>query len=245
MGSRSNLDLVLSRFIFITTLAALIFFQRPVFAQSATQAFSLSGAHTLELTGEASLDVVPDELSFLIVIDHTAENMSKAYHHVEQQLAKVLALLADFDLPATHIQAMDFSMRTLYDYQNTRSIKGYTAQRTVSVTLDDLLIYGEMIQALSNAGSYRFEQLQLSSSNYPALEQQALTAAYQNAAEKAKAVLKASNHTLLGLVHLTELNNSNHRPYLARSVSSASDATVFSQGSISISKKIIAHFEFK
>ena len=71
MGSRSNLDLVLSRFIFITALAMLIFFQRPVFAQSATQAFSLSGAHTLELTGEASLDVVPDELSFLIVIDHT------------------------------------------------------------------------------------------------------------------------------------------------------------------------------
>ncbi|MEE3239618.1 MAG: SIMPL domain-containing protein [Pseudomonadota bacterium] len=242
MGSRSNLDLVLSRFIFITTL---IFFQHSVFAQSATKAFSLSGAHTLELTGEASLDVVPDELSFLIVIDHTADTMSKAYHHVEQQLGKVLALLADFDLPATHIQAMDFSMTTLYDYQNTSSIKGYTAQRTVSVTLDDLLIYGEMIEALSNAGSYRFEQLQLSSSNYPALEQQALTAAYQNAAEKAKAVLKASNHTLLGLVHFTELNSSNHRPYLARSVSSASDATAFSQGSISISKKIIAHFQFK
>ena len=219
MGSRSNLDLVFSRFIFIIALATLIFFQRPVFAQSATQAFSLSGAQTLELTGEASLDVVPDELSFLIVIDQTSETMSKAYHHVEQRLDKVLTLLADFDLPATHIQAMVFSMTTLYDYQNTRSIKGYTAQRTVSVTLDDILIYGEMIQALSNAGSYRFEQLQLSSSNYPILEQQALTAACQNAAEKAKAVLKESNHSLLGLVYLTELKNSNHSPYLARSIS--------------------------
>ena len=245
MGSRSNSGVVLSRFVFITALAVMIFFQRPVFAQSATQAFSLSGAHTLELTGEASLDVLPDELSFLIVIDHTAETMSKAYHHVEQKLGKVLELLTDFDLPATHIQAMDFSMITLYDYQNTSRIKGYTAQRTVSVTLDDIMIYGDLIKALSDAGSYRFEQLQLSSSNYPALEQQVLTAAYQNAAEKAKAVLKTSNHTLLGLVHLTELNDSNHRPYLARSVSSASDANVFSQGSISISKKIIAHFEFK
>ena len=96
-------------------------------------------------------------------------------------MGKMLELLADFDLTAIHIQAMDFSMITLYDYQNTSRVKGYTAQRTVSVTLDDIMIYGEMIQALSNAGSYRFEQLRLSTSNYPVLEQQALTAAYQNA----------------------------------------------------------------
>ena len=244
MGWRSNLGLALSHFIFITALAAMMIFQRPVFAQSASQAFSLSGAQTLELTGEAILNVVPDELSFLIVIDHTADTMSKAYHHVEQQLDKVLTLLADFDLPATHIQAMDFSMTTLYDHQNKGIIKGYTAQRTVSVNLDDILSYGEMIQALSNSGSYRFEQLKLSSSNYPALEQQALTAAYQNAAEKAQAILKASNHSLVGLVNLVELSDTNQRPFLVRSASSASRASAFSEGSISVTKKIIARFQF-
>ncbi len=245
MNWRSNYGLIFSYLMSITVLAAMMIFQRPVFAQTVTPALSVSSAHTLELTGESSLDVAPDQLSFVIVIDHTANTMSKAYHHVEQQLERVLSLLGDFDLPENHIQAMDFSMTTLYDYQNAKSIKGYTAQRTVSVTLDDILNYGAMIQALSNGGSYRFEQLKLSSSNYLALEQQALTAAYQNALEKAKAILKTSNHTLLGLVYLTELSDSNQRHYLARSVSTASNGTALSQGSISISKKIIARFEFK
>lgn len=245
MAWRSNFSLSLSHFILFNALVAMMILQRPVFAETSPQVLSGTGAHTLELTGEATLDVIPNLLSFVIVIDHSADTMSKAYYHVEQQLDRVLNLIADFDLPASHIQAMDFSMTTLYDYQNTKSIKGYTAQRTVSVTLDDISNYDAMIQALSNAGTYRFEQLKLSSSHYPVLEQQALTAAYQNAADKAKAILKASNHTLLGLVYLTELSDANHRPYLARSVSSASSATAFSQGSISISKKIIARFEFK
>ena len=122
MGGRSHLGLTLILFIFITALTAIIFFQLPVFAQSTTQALNQGGPHTLEQTGVASVNVVYDELSFLIVIDHTADTMAEAYLHVERQLVKVLAVLVDFDLPTGNTQGMDFSMTTLYDYQNARII---------------------------------------------------------------------------------------------------------------------------
>ena len=236
--------------LFVLLASALL--QSIVFAQSSAQTINLNESdainstipNMIELIGEATLNIVPDELSFTLVIEKTDDTMSLAYRHVEQQLSQVLKLLQAFELPDSQIQAMDFSMTTLFDYQNNKKIIGYSAQRTVSVTLKSISDYGDIIQLLSNAGNYRFEQLKLSSSNYLSLEKKALAAAYQNAVEKAQAIFLASDNTLLGLIHLREANIVSHRPLSLRSVSLNSGTDNFSEGSISITKRVVAHFEF-
>jgi hypothetical protein len=234
-----------ARWFSIFTLLASIFFQSAVFCQSALPAAMAHESNILELSGEATLTVIPDQLSFTIIVVSNDDIMSVAYRQVERQVSKILTLLTDFDLPDANIQAVDFSMTTLFDYQPQTKISGYSAQRTVSIILEDISDYGSIIEALSTAGNFRFEQVKLSSSNYSDLEQQALVAAYQNAADKAQAIANASGNTLLGLINFRESNVSISRPYRARAGSIKANTANISEGSISITKNIVAQFGFK
>lgn len=159
--------------------------------------------HAIIVTGNGSVQTVPDRarLSFGLTTD--AKTASTALHANAAGMTKVIAAIKAQGIASADIRTEFVSLSPRYT-QNGDGIVGYTATNSVSVTLRDLGKAGPVIDAAVDAGANQVSGPSLAPSDESALYRQALRAAIADAKAKARTIAAAAGLHLRRITDVSE-----------------------------------------
>ncbi|HBN90801.1 SIMPL domain-containing protein [Rheinheimera aquimaris] len=102
----------------------------------------------INVTGEAKLDVAPDKARIQFMIRHTAERADAATEAVYKQGRDLMQFLSSVGVSEADIDAAQINKEALYKDYNDRAITGYEASQPITVTLNQLTHYIDVMDYL-------------------------------------------------------------------------------------------------
>ena len=163
---------------------------------------------SIQVTGEATVTVQPDQAEIEIGVLTQAEKSDAAASRNAERLTKVLADLRAAVGAEGKIETVGYSLRPDYRYPGDRggepTITGYTATNTVRVTLNDLGRVGRAIDAATASGANRIQTLRFGLKDEHAVRARALREAAGRARSKADALAGALNLQIVRVLSVSE-----------------------------------------
>jgi hypothetical protein len=151
-----------------------------------------NAVRTITVSGESEISVVPDRLSFSISLYNNNDDIKEAKSDNDVKLEKVKDVLKLFGLDNDDIEVSSFDISPVYkDQYNFDKIESYKVSRSLKITLDDLDIYDQLIEALINAEIDRFSQARYIYSEREQAAKQARLKALEKARQKATEMTQA------------------------------------------------------
>lgn len=160
---------------------------------------------TVDVTGEGTVRVVPDEVTINIRVENTGENTKTLKKQNDATINEVLKFLNSMNIESKDVRTEYMNLTKNYDYNS----KTYTfaANQSLSVKLRDLEKYESVMKGLIDTGINRIDGVEFTSSNKPALESQARKKAIENAQLKAKEYASVLNQTIGKAISISEFRN--------------------------------------
>lgn len=149
----------------------------------------------ISVTASSTVRYEPDTAEFTTSVSATEKDASKAAARVAELWKSLQQSLRSAGVPAPDASSIAYSVNPEWEWNRTtgsRSLKGYTAQHTVRVTVRDLRKLGGAIDAVAGAGASNIQGLQYSSSRYDQFRTEALAEAVRNARHDAEVMAKAA-----------------------------------------------------
>jgi uncharacterized protein YggE len=163
---------------------------------------------TIQVTGEATVTVPPDQAQIEIAVVTQAEKSEAAAARNAERLAKVLADLRAVVGAEGRVETVGYSLRPDYRYPGDRggepTITGYTATNVVRVTLHDLGRVARAIDGATASGANRIQALRFELKDEQAVRAQALREAAARARSKADALALALNLQIVRVLSVSE-----------------------------------------
>ena len=157
---------------------------------------------TITVTGNGSVDVVPDQAGFEFTVDTKAATAKAALAQNANAAAAVVAAIKDAGVAAADIQTSQVSLSPQTN-ENGTEITGYDASTTVSVT-SAIAKAGTIVDAAVGAGADGVSGPSLSLSDQDAQYRAALKLAVANALAKAQTLASAGGLSLGGVQTIVE-----------------------------------------
>lgn len=142
----------------------------------------------IRTTGEAVIQATPDRSRIDVGVVSQADSSEAAAAQNATKLEAVLSSLRKLIGPSADIKTVSYSLTPNYRYPREGgepTIAGYTATNVVRITLDDLTQVGKVIDAASQSGANRIQQLQFTLKDERPSQAQALREASTSARQKA------------------------------------------------------------
>lgn len=162
--------------------------------------------HTIDVTGEGIVKVVPDEVTINIRVENTGENTQTLKKQNDATISEVLKFLKQMKIADKDVRTEYMNLTKSYDY-NTKTYT-FAANQSLSIKLRDMGKYEQVMKGLLDTGINRIDGVEFSSSNKEALESQARKKAVENAHMKAKEYASALNQTVGKAISISEFRNS-------------------------------------
>ena len=107
----------------------------------------------ISVSGEGSIDLVPDLALLNVGVEAMAENVSQAREEAAQAMDAIIAAVKAHGLEDRDIQTQAFNIWPQYEYQNNRStLVGYTVNNSATVKIRDINNVGPIIDDVAEAG---------------------------------------------------------------------------------------------
>ena len=188
-------------------IKALLLFLILFAAQVAAQDSAVRMPPSIQTSGEAVVMVKPDRAQIDIGVVTQAENSQTAVAQNARQLEATLTRLRQQLGNNADIKTISYTVNPVYRYPQNGgepTITGYTATNVVRVTLDDLTQVGKTIDAATQAGANRVQNLQFTLKDERPVQAQALREAAVRARAKADALASALNLQIVGILSVAE-----------------------------------------
>jgi uncharacterized protein len=151
----------------------------------------------LTVTGEGSVSAVPDQAMITIGVITENMNLSTAQRENAAKTSSVINALMSLGIPQQDIQTSSYRIEPQYNYENgQQTFRGYRVEHQLQVTVKDISKTDQVIDQAVASGANSISSIQFTVSNPDAFYNQALTAAIQNAQQKAVAMARALQVTL-------------------------------------------------
>lgn len=161
------------------------------FAPSAFAQTAQVAAHTIRATGEATVEVAPDQAEMTVAVLTQATTAEQAAaDNAARTTAVVAALKAALDAKAT-VKTSGYNLSPNYTYPpqgGEPKLNGYNATNSVRVVTRDLARVGPAIDAAVKAGANNVQGIQFGLSDESAAQAEALSRAAMNAKNRAVAM---------------------------------------------------------
>ena len=192
-----------------------------------------AGAHeaktmqdTISVTGVGEVEAEPDQLQLDISVNAHEATLTAAKKAADDDYRTVLAVIEKAGIDEQFVRSTRISAQPQYDYQSGKRVyKGEQVSRSLQLTINDLDVVPELMQALVDNGVSTIDGTTPGFQDRKALMQKALAAAADDAQSKAKFLAERLGRNL-GSASLISEHNSNQapRPYqgevaMARSMS--------------------------
>jgi len=162
--------------------------------------------HTIAVTGEGIVKVVPDEATIRIRVENTGENTQNLKKQNDATISEVLKFLKQIKIADKDVRTEYMNLTKNYDY-NTKTYT-FAANQSLSVKLRDMDKYEELMKGLMDTGINRIDGVEFSSSQKEDLESQARKKAVANAQMKAKEYASVLNQTVGKAILISEFSSS-------------------------------------
>ena len=162
---------------------------------------------SIRTSGEAVVTVQPNRAQIDIGVVTQADSSQTAVSQNAQKLEATLAKLRGLLGAGADIKTISYTVSPTYRYPKEGgepTIVGYTATNVVRVTLDDLTKVGAVIDAATQAGSNRIQNLRFMLKDESAAQAQALREAAAQARSKAQALASALDLTITRVLSVAE-----------------------------------------
>ncbi len=174
-------------------------------------AFSLADGSTLRVRGSATLKAKPD--GAILSIGYAAENddAKAAQQETATAITAIVEAVRALDIPEENISTGSMSTYPTYDYTDGKATRqSFRVEHLLSVTVNDLDMLGDVIDAALDAGANSGLNLTYFSSSAESVYKDALAAAVEKAASKAESLAVAAG---VWLGTLQEINEQTDTPY--------------------------------
>jgi uncharacterized protein len=219
------------------------------------QNIDISKLPTIDTTGTAEIQVVPDEVSFSLRVTKSDKNLQVAKDQNDSNVAKIIALAKRFAIDAKDVKTDYITVGEKLDrvklkgtedeYENV--FAGYTVSKTIVVKLRDLGKFEEFFSEIIKIGVTQVSNVNFQSSELRKYKDQARAMAIRAAKEKAEAIAKEIGQTIGKAVSIDEenlddsrlLNSNNNMAF--ELIGNYSSETI-AVGTISVKAQVSAKF---
>ncbi len=167
--------------------------------------------HTISVQGNSSLTATPDQADISIGITTTAATANIAAQENAVIANDIQTNLAALGIAKDKIHTKNYTFYPTYNNNTTtdhaNEITGYTADNTVSVTLDDIAMLSDVIDSSIKSGANKVNSINFTMKNPQDMQQKALQAAIKDAREKADSIAKALGKHVTNVVSVSENNS--------------------------------------
>lgn len=175
---------------------------------------------TIDLTGEGTVNVIPDQVTVKVRVENTGDEAQMVKRQNDEVVSKVLAFLKGMKISERDYKTEYLRLAKNYEH-NTKSYN-YAANQAISIQLKDLSKYEDLMDGLLKTGINRIDGVTFTSSDNDALESQARKNAVLNAKMKAEEYAGALNQTIGKAVSISEFSQNSIQPTLYRGKMAAS-----------------------
>lgn len=140
---------------------------------------------TINVTGEAQVNVPPDEVIMTLGLETHDQSFEVAKHENDQRLADFLALVKAYNIPSDQVRADFIGISPYYPYQTNNT---FVVRKTVVVTLKDISKFEDFLTLAVNSGVTSVQSIQFQTTELRKYKDQARAMAIQAAKEKADAM---------------------------------------------------------
>ena len=162
---------------------------------------------TISLTGAGTASATADEATIRMGVEVTKDSAAEAISDNAESMAEVIDALLLQGISEDDIQTTSYSVYPQYDWtEDGRVLLGYTVTNMVQVTVKDLDIVGDVIDAAGSAGANRMDGISfgLSDAKMQELKNTAYILALGDATDKAELIAETLGLTISGVQSVTE-----------------------------------------
>jgi uncharacterized protein YggE len=171
---------------------------------------------TISLTGSGSASAQADQARINLGVQITSEFASEAINENAEKMSAVIEAIMALGVSEEDIMTTSYSVYPQYDWtENGRVFKGYTVTNLVQITIKDLDIVGDVIDAAAVAGANQINGIsfELSEVKREELKTNAYIAALTDAQDKADVIAETLGLTISGVQSVSEYSYSPVRSY--------------------------------
>lgn len=200
----------------------------------------------ITVPGTAEVRAAPDVLFVTLGVEHVAPRASEARAMASDAMAHLLAAFRGAGVQPRDTQTASVSLQPNYDYSSSdgRTLRGYTAAQSVSVTLRDVDRSGETIDAaLEAAGdAARMNGLRFGFSDPAELLVRARREAVADARLRAETYAAAAGVAVGEVLSIVEVSEPGARPVPRGMLEAKAMATPIEGGEEGVSASVVVQF---
>lgn len=184
---------------------------------------------TISVTGEATVKMKPDRATVRLGIDHLAETATAAHTGGAGVMESIVAAMKKLEIPEEHLQTSQITLHPEYEYveeyttvpdgrattRGRQVLKGYRFRSNLTVTVDDVALVGNAIDAAVAAGANTVDSIQFTVRDEKAAKLGAQVDAIRHAREQAEQAARELGLTITG-VQSVNLQNVSISPPMVR-----------------------------
>jgi uncharacterized protein YggE len=205
---------------------------------------------SIAVSGKAEVSVVPDEVHVSLGVESVDKKLSKARKENDKKIKKMLGVMKSMKIPSKDIQTSQVSIWPDYHgYHSTKEFLGYRVSKTVSVKLNDIALFEEMLSQVLDAGVNNVNHVNFTTTKNRKHRDRARALAIQAAREKAKDMAKELGQKIGKPLSIEEVQESWWAPSLANNYVEASSSApadfegTFAPGQVKMSAQVRVTFE--
>lgn len=158
-----------------------------------------SGAQTLSVEGQGSVEIVPEYARIGASVSHIADSAAAAQATVDRVVTELLSEISTLPVDADTVDAGHINIQPKYRWNprlETQELLGYEATRLLGFRLTSLDSLGEALQMLAEQGATAVQPPQYGSTVIDEARGRALAIAYEKAKRDALSLATAAGLTL-------------------------------------------------
>ncbi|MFC6996254.1 SIMPL domain-containing protein [Rufibacter roseus] len=171
----------------------------------------------VSVSGQGEVKVVPDQVTFIVGVEVRERTLEEARKIADQRTSALLSALKKSGIDEKNIQTAYVSFQPIYngEYGQTTP-QFYMATRTISVVLNKIDRYDEVMANLYKAGANRVDGVSYQSSQLSKHQEEARKKAVQNARQKAQTLASEAGAKVGRVYNITEGGTNSPSPVMMK-----------------------------
>jgi hypothetical protein len=176
---------------------------------------SLPDNRHISIIGSAQLEAKPDIAVIKLEVESLKTKSIDAKKDVDERINNFLVGLAKFKIDEANISASSISTQPNYSYSNynKQELDGYTANRNIKVTLNDIKRLNALMDFALSVKIDQISSIELKSSKEDSLKDEVNALAVKNAKEKGKSLANAFDAKLGKIYSINSTSNNSRYRY--------------------------------
>lgn len=172
--------------------------------------FGQDQKNTVSVIGTGIVNIIPDKVVINSRVEHTGKSAIEVKKQNDKVVNDVIKYLKSQGIDSKHIQTEYIRLNKEFNY-NTKDTF-YSANQAISIQLQDLKKYEDVMSGLLNSGLNRIDGIEFQTSKKEELQSEARTKAVLDAQMKAREYAEALGQSIGGAIKISEVQTDHYQP---------------------------------